>query len=149
MKAGVLLMIVVGALPTVSASAQTPQIRGAWAAQIYVMKGGAEHRVEGRIFFTESDWQVVYFVIEKGGKVRRGSAEGGTYTVAGNSLTFVHLHNLSTGGAMEGLEEAPLRMVYRAPEEATEEQSTVRVQGDRLILDFPSGNRLIFTRSSN
>ena len=143
------ILILAGAVASVPASAQVPQIRGAWAAQTYVMKGGTEHRVEGRIFFTESDWQIVYFVVEEGGEVRRGSAEGGTYILAGNSLTFVHLHNLSIGGAMEGLEEAPLRMVYRKPEEAPEEQSTVGVEGDRLILDFPSGNRLIFSRSSN
>ena len=143
------LLIVVGAFASVPVSAQTPEVRGAWAAQTYVMRGGAEHRVEGRIFFTESDWQVVYFVVDEGGEVRRGSAEGGTYTLDGNSLTFLHLHNLSTGAAMEGLEEMPLRMVYREPEEAAEEQATVQVVGNLLTLGFPSGNRLIFTRSSN
>ena len=143
------LMILVGVPMSVPVSAQTPEITGAWAAQTYVMNGGAEHRAEGRIFFTESDWQVVYFVVDEAGIVRRGSAEGGTYTLEGNTLIFLHLHHLSTGAAMEGLEEAPLRMVARGAEDAVEERSTVRVEGDRLVLGFPSGNRLIFTRSSH
>ena len=98
--------------------------------------------------FTESDWQVVFFVVDEEGDIKRGSAEGGTYTLEGDALTFRHLHNFSTGEAMEGLEEAPLRLVYRAPEDAPEEPASAYVDGDRLTLAFPSGNRLIFTRSS-
>jgi len=129
-------------------AAQDSDVQGAWNAETYVMNAGAEHRVEGRIFFTESDWQVVFFVVDDQGEIRRGSAEGGTYTLDGDALTFRHMHNFSTGEAMEGLEEAPLRMVYRGMEDATEEASNVYVEGDRLTLAFPSGNRLLFTRSS-
>jgi hypothetical protein len=129
-------------------AAQDSDVQGAWNAETYVMNAGAEHRVEGRIFFTESDWQVVFFVVDDQGEIRRGSAEGGTYTLDGDALTFRHMHNFSTGEAMEGLEEAPLRMVYRDMEDATEEASNVYVEGDRLTLAFPSGNRLLFTRSS-
>ena len=112
------------------------------------MKAGAEHRVEGRIFFTESDWQVVFFVVDEEGDIKRGSAEGGTYTLEGDALTFRHLHNFSTGEPMEGLEEAPLRMVYRDLEDAPEGPASAYVEGDCLTLAFPSGNTLIFTRSS-
>lgn len=129
-------------------SAQTPEITGAWNAERYIMREGAEHRVEGRIFFTESDWQVVFFVLDEQGEVKRASAEGGAYTLEGNDLTFAHLHNFSVGEAMEGLDEAPLRMVYRELEDAPLEPSAVYVDGDELTLEFPSGNRLIFTRSS-
>ena len=133
---------------SVPLSAQSVDVRGAWNAETYIMKAGAEHRVEGRIFFTESDWQVVFFVVDEEGDIKRGSAEGGTYTLAGDALTFWHLHNFSTGEAMEGLEEAPLRMVYRDLENAPEEPANAYVDGDRLTLAFPSGNKLIFTRSS-
>ena len=133
---------------SVPLSAQSVDVRGAWNAETYIMKAGAEHRVEGRIFFTESDWQVVFFVVDEEGDIKRGSAEGGTYTLAGDALTFWHLHNFSTGEAMEGLEEAPLRMVYRDLENAPEEPASAYVDGDRLTLAFPSGNKLIFTRSS-
>ena len=130
------------------ASAQDQDVEGAWQAETYVLKGGAEHRVEGRIFFTESDWQVLFFVVDERGDIKRGSAEGGTYTLEGDALTFWHLHNFSTGEAMEGLAEAPLRMVYRDLENAPQEPSNVYAAGERLTLAFPSGNRLLFTRSS-
>ena len=141
------LLLASSSVPAVLA-AQTPEIRGAWNAERYIMREGAEHRVEGRIFFTESDWQVVFFVVDGQGEVKRASAEGGTYTLEGNDLTFAHLHNFSTGEAMEGLEAAPLRMVYRELEDAPLEPSAVFVDGDELTLEFPSGNQLIFTRSS-
>ncbi len=136
------------ALSSVPASAQDSDVQGAWNAETYFLKAGAEHRVEGRIFLTESDWQVVFFVVDDQGEIKRGSAEGGTYTLDGDALTFWHLHNFSTGEAMEGLEEAPLRMVYRDLENAPQEPSNVYVEGDQLTLAFPSGNRLLFTRSS-
>ena len=79
------------------------------------------------------------------GEIKRGSAEGGAYTLDGEALTFWHLHNFSTG---EGLEEAPLRMVYRDMEDAPQEPSSVYVEGAGLTLAFPSGNWLLFTRSS-
>ena len=140
--------VVAVAAMSVRLSAQSADVRGAWSAQRYILKAGAEHRVEGRIFFTESDWQVVFFVVDGEGEIKRGSAEGGTYTLEGDALTFWHLHNFSTGEAMEGLDEAPLRMVYRDLENALEEPSNVYVDGDRLTLAFPSGNRMLFTRSS-
>ena len=127
---------------------QDQDVRGAWSAETYFLRDGAEHRVEGRIFFTESDWQVVFFVVDELGEIKRGSAEGGTYTLDGDALTFWHLHNFSTGEAMEGLEAAPLRMVYRDLENAPQEPSNVYVTGNQLTLAFPSGNRLLFTRSS-
>ena len=116
---------------SVPLAAQNADVQGAWSAERYIMKAGAEHRVEGRIFFTESDWQVVFFVVDEEGDIKRGSAEGGTYTLEGDALTFRHLHNFSTGEAMEGLEEAPLRMVYRDPEDASEEAANERAdKGD-------------------
>ncbi len=132
----------------VPGSAQEQNIKGAWSAHTYQMKDGAEHRAEGRIFFTESDWQVLFFVVGEDGEVRRGSAEGGTYTLEGDALLFVHLYNLSKGEAIEGRPEAPLQMVYHDLEDAPREPSNAYVEGDRMTLLFPSGNRLLFTRSS-
>jgi hypothetical protein len=145
---GVIAMAIAIAVFATPVSAQDSDVQGAWNAETYIMSAGAEHRVEGRIFFTESDWQVVFFVVDDHGEIRRGSAEGGTYTLDGDALTFRHMHNFSTGEAMEGLEEAPLRMVYREMEDATEEAANVYVEGERLTLAFPSGNKLLFTRSS-
>ncbi len=127
-----MLAAVAVASASVPLSAQNTDVRGAWNAERYIMKAGAEHRVDGRIFFTESDWQVVFFVVDEEGEIKRGSAEGGTYTLEGDALTFWHLHNFSTGEAMEGLEEAPLRMVYRDLEpnyhQASDRLSTINHQ---------------------
>jgi hypothetical protein len=144
----VVLTMILLSVKAAPAFGQDQDVQGAWNAETYFLKDGAEHRVEGRIFFTDSDWQVVFFVVDGMGEIKRGSAEGGTYTLDGEGLTFWHLHNFSTGEAMEGLEEAPLRMVYRDLEDAPQEPSSVYVAGDELTLAFPSGNRLLFRRSS-
>jgi hypothetical protein len=142
------LSLILLAVVVQPAFGQDQGVQVAWSAEMYFLKDGAEHRVEGRIFFIESDWQVFFFVVDDMGEIKRGSAEGGAYTLDGEALTFWHLHNFSTGEAMEGLEEAPLRMVYRDMEDAPQEPSSVYVEGDELPLAFPSGNRLLFTRSS-
>ena len=77
-------------------------IEGAWTAQRYLLAEGAEHEVRGRIFFAQRDWQVLFFVMGQDGVARRGSAEGGRYTLEGDELTFTHEFNLSGGDAMEG-----------------------------------------------
>ena len=100
----------------------------------------------GRIFFAERDWQVLFFVIDEGGEVRRGSAEGGTYTLDGDQLVFSHLFNLSVGDEMVGLPAAELRMISRSPEGAPLEPTDIRIDGDLLTLFFPSGNRMTFRR---
>jgi hypothetical protein len=146
-----LTLIVWLASPAFMASplaAQTAEIEGAWRAETYIMAAGAEYTAEGRIFFTESDWQVLFFTLDETGAVVRASAEGGTYTLEGDSLTFVHLHNLSVGDAIDGRAAAPLQKTYRSPEDAAVEPATAKVEGQRLTLTFPGGNRLIFSRSS-
>jgi hypothetical protein len=145
---GAACAVITMAVVVAQGSAQDQDIQGAWSAETYHMKDGAEHRAEGRIFFTGSDWQVVFFVFDEDGEIKRGSAEGGAYTLAGDALAFVHLYNFSRGEAIEGRAEAPLRMVYYDLEDAPREPSNAYVDGDRLTLAFPSGNRLLFTRSS-
>ncbi|MDP6606312.1 MAG: hypothetical protein QF664_08670 [Dehalococcoidia bacterium] len=128
--------------------AQDSDVQGAWRVETYVMAAGAEHPAEGRIFFTESDWQVLFFTLDEEGVVKRASAEGGTYTLEGDALTFRHLHNLSVGDAIEGREATPLRRIYWSPEEGPVEPTHAYVDGDRMTLAFPGGNRLLLTRSS-
>lgn len=120
-------------------------LRGAWTAELYVLKDGTQLPVEGRIFFTDRDWTVLFFVSE-GGEVRRGSGEGGTYRLEGGKLTFEHLFNLSAGQAVASLPEAPLRMTVREPAAAAEEACRVALEDRVLTIFFPSGNRMRFTR---
>ena len=128
-----------------AAIASAADIRGAWAAVLYVLKDGTELPVEGRIFFTDRDWTVLFFVTQ-GGEVRRGSGEGGTYTLDGDALTFRHFYNLSAGEAVASLPEAPLRMSVREPDAAAEEPCRVEVAERELTLFFPSGNEMRFSR---
>jgi len=130
------------------AAAQTPsELQGAWAAERYHMAEGGAHEVQGRIFFAERDWQVLFFVVDEEGP-KRGSGEGGTYERTADGVVFSHLFNLSVGDAMEGLEEAPLRMTARGAEGAPLEPTRLDVEGDVLTLYFPSGNRMMFRKSS-
>ena len=96
--------------------------------------------------------QVLFFVVDEDGVARRGSAEGGSYTLEGDRLTFRHRYNLSAGEAMEGLPASELRMQLlgaggEAGGEAVE-PCTIEVSTRRLTIHFPSGNRMIFSRAT-
>ena len=125
---------------------QRAPLEGAWAAQRYLLAGGEEHEVRGRIFFAGHDWQVLFFVMDGEGVARRGSSEGGRYTLEGDRLTFIHEFNLSGGEAMAGLPAADFSMTVRDAEGALLEPTTVELEGDALTLHFPSGNRMTFRR---
>lgn len=127
-------------------SPQAAALAGAWAAHEYVLSSGDRHPVRGRIFFTDSEWQVLFFVMD-GDEPRRGSGEGGRYTFDGGTLTFEHLHHLSYGRTMSGLPASPLAITARDGE-GPFEPTGVEIDGDALTLRFPSGNSMSFTRSS-
>lgn len=145
--AALAVLSVAVSIPSGTAQAQAPGLIGAWTPQAYVLADGTRHTVDGRIFFTDVDWTVLFFVTDDR-EPRRGSAEGGTYTASGRDLVFTHLYHLSVGEAMEGLPESPLRLDLRPPGQGTEEPSTFDIAGDRLTLFFPSGNRMEFLRAS-
>ncbi len=122
--------------------------RGAWHADTYLLEGGTEHVVEGLIFFTGSDWTVLFFVTDEEGEPQRGSAEGGRYTLDGSRLVFTHQYNLSFGNPVPGLPVAPPTLRIADGAEAATEPCRMELQGDRLTLHFPSGNSMTFRRSS-
>lgn len=125
---------------------QESALGGAWSTERYVMKDGTEHDVRGHIFFDRNEWTVLFFVVDADGSPRRGSAEGGTYTLDGTRLVFTHLYHLSQGAAMRGLPESPLRMEARSRGTGPMEPSTIDLDGDQLTIFFPSGNSMIFRR---
>lgn len=134
------------ALTTTRGQTASDALEGAWSAREYVLASGARHVVRGRIHFTDRDWQVLFFVMD-GETPARGSAEGGRYTFDGETLTFEHLHHLSVGETLEGLPASDLRMTARTSD-GPMEPTGVRIEGDRLVLEFPSGNEMSFDRSS-
>ncbi len=124
------------------------EIAGSWHPESYVLADGSELSVTGLIFFTDEDWTVLFFVEDENGVPKRGSAEGGTYTLEGEDLVFRHLYHLSAGEAVASLEPSPLRMSVKKAEQATEEPCRVDLRGDRMTIHFPSGNRMEFAKSS-
>ena len=146
-RGGLLASLLVCAGLASAIDAQAPDVRGAWRAEQYALKDGPVHEVAGRIFFTSTDWTVLFFV-RHDGQLKRASAEGGTYTLSGDQLVFTHLFNYSSGQAVPGLAESPLQMVARDGAGAPTERCRVELAGDRLTIRFPSGNAMMFRRSS-
>ena len=146
--AGALVLALAGTPPGDAVSQEPASIRGAWRPTTYVLKNGARHPLDGLIVFTASDWSVLFFVLDAWGRPRRGSGEGGSYTLDANRLVFTHRFNLAAGRAMEGLDASPLSMVVREAAGAPTEPSTIELTGDQLVIAFPSGNRMEFRRSS-
>ena len=141
-----------------TATANTPaqsaagplDIRGSWRPETYRLKSGPVHEVTGLITFTGKDWSVLFFIVTDEGP-RRGSGEGGTYTLDGDKLTFRHLYNLSGGHAVEGFEASDLSMKVRPKdaEDAPSEPCAITIEEDLLTIFFPSGNQMAFRRSSD
>ena len=135
------------------APAQAPSgsldVRGAWKPETYRLKSGPVHEVTGLITFTEKDWSVLFFIVTDEGP-RRGSGEGGTYTLEGDKLTFRHLYNLSGGHAVDGFAASGLSMKVRPKDaaDAPAEPCTITIEEDLLTIFFPSGNQMTFRRSS-
>ncbi len=129
-----------------SLNAQAASPVGVWTGERYELADGAQHPIRGQIFFTENSWQVLFFVMD-GDEVRRGSAEGGRYTLEGEQLVFEHLYHFSTGEEMQGLPASPLRLTAREGDGPLE-PTGLEVAGDILTLHFPSGNRMRFRRGS-
>ena len=129
-------------------NAGEPSLHGAWQPERYLLKDGNELAVTGQIFFAETDWTVLFFVLNDDGQPTRGSGEGGTYTLDGDSLTFTHRYHLSSGEATGSLPDAPLRMEIHDAADAATEPCTIDLDTENLTIHFPSGNAMTFRRRS-
>jgi hypothetical protein len=143
---GSLLLLLATATIDANAQENDRPLEGVWSAEQYVLRDGPTHRVSGRIFFSGNEWTVLFFVLDSSGSPKRGSAEGGTFTLLGTDLVFSHLFHLSVGDEMEGLPASPLRLETHRAAEAPAEPSTISLTGNELTIFFPSGNRLEFNR---
>jgi hypothetical protein len=128
--------------------ADASEIQGAWRTEKYNLKEGGRHEVEGLIFFAEKDWTVLFFVMGDDGEAKRGSGEGGSYTLEGEKLVFKHLYHLSAGEAVGSFTESPLKMFVKEASDAVTEPCRVELDGDSMTIYFPSGNNIEFRRSS-
>ena len=123
-----------------------PQIQGAWHPEQYILPNGITHDVDGLIVFTESDWNVLFFVTDNG-EPRRASAEGGSYFLRGDRLILTHDYNFVYGDEVRGLAATPPSYRILGAAAATE-LCTVEMTEDFMTLSFPSGNFMTFRRSS-
>lgn len=128
------------------AAAQRPDIRGAWQADSYVLKEGANHHVDGLMVFSERDWAVVYFVKDDQGKPQRGAGEGGRYMLDGNRLVLTREYLVIASGAIGSLPPIPLRFDAPGVKEPVVEDCRIEVAEGRITIQFPSGNRMGFRR---
>ncbi len=140
----------IGAAPQIGGETPRGQasILGSWRVERYVLRDGRNPRVDGSILFTENAWAVLFFVVDEAGEARRGSGEGGTYTLDGDRLTFFHLYTMQGGAAIAGYDATNLSLTLRTPEAAASEECAIEVTAERLTIRFPSGNRMEFSRTS-
>jgi len=131
------------------ARAREDEVRGAWKADSYVLKSGEVHHVEGLMIFSEREWSVVYFVKDADGKPQRGAGEGGPYTLDGNELVLTRDYLVIAGDAIGELREIPLRFDIPAVKDPVIEPCVIELGEGRLVIEFPSGNRMGFRRSSD
>ncbi len=137
------LVLVVGLV-----GAQDNDVRGAWKADTYVLKDGAVHHVEGLMIFSETDWAVVYFVKDDDGQPQRGAGEGGPYTLDGDRLVLTRDYLVIAGNEIGELREIPLRFDIPAVTDPVIEPCRIEFDENRITIEFPSGNRMGFRRSS-
>lgn len=141
------LTLTLAGAPRGAVAVEASRLEGAWTPELYVLRDGTELAVTGLIFFTEREWTVLFFVVDEDGRPRRGSGEGGTYTLEGERLTFVHHYHLSAGEPVGGLPEAPLRMSVTSGADATSEPCRVEVGERTMTIYFPTGNEMRFRRA--
>jgi len=134
-----------GAMPVISEEVE-PELRGAWQIEAYELKDGGTPRVRGTIIFSEHDWGVLFFVVDSDGRPLRASGEGGTYILEGRRLLLTHLYLMASGGdPVDGLKKNPPQMKLDSRQK---EDCRIELTEKKLTIFFPSGNRLLFVRSS-
>ncbi len=126
----------------------TQNIQGAWKPETYLLKDRSQLQVDGLIFFTETDWTVLFFVLDENDTPQRGSGEGGTYTLNKNQLIFTHNYHLSGGNSVGTLSASPLKMEIKNAAEAATENCTIEFNQNNLTIYFGSGNSMTFKRNS-
>ena len=101
--------------------------------------------MDGHIFFSEDQWSVVFFILDENGEPLNASAEGGTYELIGDNLTFSHYYNLSD--VDKGVSSGLNKIIRTEASEVPRETCTIEIEDDLLAIYFPSGNAMIFSRS--
>ncbi len=125
-------------------ASDTP-ITGFWMPKKYVMTTGESKDVTGHISFGKDQWSVVFFVLDSAGNPASASAEGGEYQLENNNLTFWHSYNFSdiSKGTVGNLTKS-----ISPDENRQKEFCHIELEENTLVIYFPSGNAMIFSKSS-
>ena len=127
---------------------QEADLRGAWQVDCYVLADGSRYQVDGLMLFSETDWAVVYFVKDADGQPQRGAGEGGPYTLDGERLVLLRDYLVIASEEIGALPEIPLRFDVPGVTDQVVEECRLEIGAGRLTIEFPSGNRMGFRRSS-
>ncbi len=120
-------------------------ISGFWLPKKYVMINGESKDVSGHISFGSNQWSVVFFILDDDGNPMNASAEGGEYLLEKNNLTFWHSYNFSdTSKGITG----NLTKTVSSKDNRQKEFCHIELEEDTLVIYFPSGNAMIFSKST-
>jgi hypothetical protein len=130
----VVLVLLGAAFP---AAAEDRRLVGAWKALTYVIDG-TPHQMHGLFIFTDGHYSAnVRFKLSTG-PIDDANGNAGPYTADGKRVVFsqwVQIH-VRPGDAKEPV------LSREGPDEGTD----YRIDGNRLILTFPSKNQYILER---
>jgi hypothetical protein len=136
-RAIVLFFLVALAAPQVSSEAADPRLFGVWATRSYVIEG-KDHAMDGLFIFTQRHFSANAFFQVSGGKLDDLNANAGTYSTEGEKLIFmqqVQAH-IRPGD--------PKEPIFYG--KGVEEVATYKIEGDKLLIIFPSQNRYVCER---
>jgi hypothetical protein len=129
-----LVAVVVVASPL---NAADSRLVGVWDTEVYKV-AGKDYPMDGIFIFTETYFSANAFFRVSGGKQDDLNANAGTYHTDGNRLVFMQQVQAHV---RPGDEKEPI-FYGRGVEEA----ATYAIEGDQLIITFPSSNQYVCKR---
>ncbi len=118
-------------------SASDPQLVGVWKTLKYQIQG-EDYPLDGLFIFTGRHFSANVFFRLSGGELDDMNANAGTYRTSGEKMVFMQQIQ---SHIRPGDEKEPI--FYG---KGVEEVASYRVEKDRLLIIFPSGNRYVCER---
>ena len=120
-------------------------LSGFWIPKKYLMSNGESKDVYGHISFGKNQWSVVFFILDEEGNPTSGSAEGGEFMLEDDNLTFWHYYNFAD--ISKGTSGNLNKTIYKE-DQRQKELCRIEIDEDILVIYFPSGNAMIFSKSA-
>jgi hypothetical protein len=118
------------------AFADDPRLLGVWRATTYTIDG-VDHPMDGLLVFTRGHYATAVRFSATGGPMDDSNGNSGPYTADGSTVVFTQWVQIHVRPGK------PSDMVSnKGPDEA----SGYRIEGNQLIITFPSKNRYVLQR---